>query len=61
MFLTYILPDSEGARIHEAREISDALDVLQNSGHNEVDTARAYGASDDFLGQKTSSAVPRIA
>ncbi|KID84888.1 aldo/keto reductase [Metarhizium guizhouense ARSEF 977] len=44
--------DSEGARVHEAREISDALDVLQKSGHNEVDTARAYGASEDFLGQQ---------
>ncbi|EFY96173.1 aflatoxin b1-aldehyde reductase [Metarhizium robertsii ARSEF 23] len=43
--------DSEGACIHEAREISDALDVLQKSGHDEVDTARAYGASDDFFGQ----------
>lgn len=27
------------------------LDVLQNHGHNEIDTARVYGASEELLGE----------
>lgn len=27
------------------------LDVLQKHGHNEIDTARVYGASEEILGQ----------
>ncbi|OAA37405.1 Aldo/keto reductase [Metarhizium rileyi] len=42
---------SEGARIHEVKDICDVLDVLQKHGHNEIDTARVYGASEELLGQ----------
>ncbi|TWU71004.1 hypothetical protein ED733_001885 [Metarhizium rileyi] len=42
---------SEGARIHEVKDICDVLDVLQKHGHNEIDTARVYGASEELLGR----------
>lgn len=39
------------ARVHTVEDCSTILDVLQKHGHNEVDTARVYGASEELLGQ----------
>lgn len=41
----------EGARVHDVKDIASVLDVLQKHGHDEVDTARVYGASEELLGQ----------
>lgn len=37
--------------MHTVEDCSTILDVLQKHGHNEVDTARVYGASEELLGQ----------
>ncbi|KAF2464734.1 aflatoxin b1-aldehyde reductase [Lindgomyces ingoldianus] len=42
---------AEGARVHDTKDIASVLDVLQKHGHDEVDTARVYGASEELLGQ----------
>ncbi|KAF3762100.1 aldo/keto reductase [Cryphonectria parasitica EP155] len=42
---------TEVARVHDLRDFTIMLDMLQKSGYNEVDTARIYGASEELLGQ----------
>ena len=42
---------AEAARVHTVEDCSSVLDVLQKHGHNEIDTARVYGASEELLGQ----------
>ena len=41
------------ARVHTLEECAEILDVFQEFGHSEIDTARAYGggSSEKFLGQ----------
>lgn len=41
------------ARIHTLEESAEILDVFQQFGHSEIDTARVYGggSSERFLGQ----------
>jgi aflatoxin B1 aldehyde reductase len=42
---------AEGARIHSVEDVASVIDVLQQHGHNEIDTARVYGTSEALLGQ----------
>jgi hypothetical protein len=42
---------AEGARIHTVEDVATIIDVLQQHGHNEIDTARVYGTSEALLGQ----------
>ncbi|KAF9891127.1 hypothetical protein FE257_005063 [Aspergillus nanangensis] len=42
--MTFGKPDTLGARVHETSDAANILDVFQRHGHNEVDTARIYGA-----------------
>ncbi|RFU79639.1 aflatoxin b1 aldehyde reductase member 3 [Trichoderma arundinaceum] len=44
---------SNQARVHTLEECAEILDVFQQFGHSEVDTARVYGggSSERFLGQ----------
>ncbi|KUJ11678.1 Aldo/keto reductase [Mollisia scopiformis] len=42
---------AEIARVHDLKDCAALLDVLQKHGHNEVDTARVYGSSEELLGQ----------
>lgn len=44
-------PGAEGARIHTVEDVASVIDVLQQHGHNEIDTARVYGTSEALLGQ----------
>lgn len=44
-------PGAEGARIHTVEDVTKIIDVLQQHGHNEIDTARVYGTSEALLGQ----------
>lgn len=37
--------------MHSLEDCASLLDVLQKHGHNEIDTARVYGASEELLGQ----------
>jgi len=43
---------ADQARVHTLPEASAILDIFQKHGHNEIDTARFYGAgsSEEFLG-----------
>lgn len=51
--LDILTPNSgaEGARIHTVEDVASVVDVLQQHGHNEIDTARVYGTSEALLGQ----------
>jgi aflatoxin B1 aldehyde reductase len=42
----------EQARVHDLKEAGAILDIFQKYGHNEIDSARAYGAgsSEEMLG-----------
>lgn len=42
---------AEAARLFNLEDCGAVLDVLQKHGHNEIDTARVYGASEELLGQ----------
>lgn len=44
---------AEQARVHDLKDCSAILDVLQKFGHNEIDSARTYGggSSEEYLGQ----------
>jgi len=44
-------PGAEGARIHTVSDVAAVINVLQQHGHNEIDTARVYGTSEALLGQ----------
>ena len=44
-------PGAEGARIHTVDDVASVIDILQQHGHNEIDTARVYGTSEALLGQ----------
>ncbi len=37
--------------MHTLEDCASVLDILQKHGHNEVDTARVYGTSEEMLGQ----------
>jgi aflatoxin B1 aldehyde reductase len=52
LILTHI-PDTLGARVHTAEEASEIIDIFQQHGHNEIDTARVYGngSSEEALAQ----------
>ncbi|KAA1472009.1 Aldo/keto reductase [Dentipellis sp. KUC8613] len=45
--------DQELTRVHDVKSVEAILDVFQQHGHTEVDTARTYGGgtSEEFLGQ----------
>lgn len=49
---TFGKPGAEQSRVHDIETAKDILDVFQKHGHNEVDTARAYGvgSSEEMLG-----------
>ncbi|PLB50395.1 Aldo/keto reductase [Aspergillus steynii IBT 23096] len=42
--MTFGKPDTLGARVHNTQDAAKILDIFQSHGHNEVDTARIYGA-----------------
>ncbi|KAH8434849.1 aldo/keto reductase family protein [Aspergillus melleus] len=37
-------PDTLGARVHDTQDAAEILNVFESHGHNEIDTARIYGA-----------------
>ncbi|KAG1832668.1 Aldo/keto reductase [Suillus variegatus] len=51
--MTFGVEGSEGARVHELKDVETILDIFQSHGHNEVDTARiyAFGTSEEYLGK----------
>ncbi|KAA1472007.1 Aldo/keto reductase [Dentipellis sp. KUC8613] len=51
--MTFGVPGTEGARVHEVEDIEAILDVFQRHGHTEIDTARTYagGTSEELLGK----------
>ncbi|KAI5475648.1 hypothetical protein MNV49_001065 [Pseudohyphozyma bogoriensis] len=51
--MTFGAEGTPGARIHTAAELETVLDVFQQAGHSEVDTARGYaaGTSEELLGK----------
>lgn len=42
--MSNVATDTLGARVHDIQETAEMLNVFQSHGHNEVDTARIYGA-----------------
>ncbi|KAK4543023.1 hypothetical protein LTR36_006021 [Oleoguttula mirabilis] len=50
--MTFGKEGAEQSRVHDLDTCSGILDVFQKHGHNEVDTARAYGegSSEEYLG-----------
>ncbi|KAJ8587980.1 Aldo/keto reductase [Rhizopogon salebrosus TDB-379] len=51
--MTFGVEGSEGARVHELKDVEAILDIFQSHGHNEIDTARlyAFGTSEEYLGK----------
>ncbi|KAF7371138.1 Aldo/keto reductase [Mycena sanguinolenta] len=51
--MTFGAPDTEGARVHNPKDIEAILDVFLKHGHRELDTARVYcgGTSEEYLGK----------
>ncbi|ETW77434.1 hypothetical protein HETIRDRAFT_37198 [Heterobasidion irregulare TC 32-1] len=51
--MTFGAPGTEGARVHDLKDVEAILDVFQKHGHIEVDTARTYcsGTSEEYLGK----------
>ncbi|KIJ69467.1 hypothetical protein HYDPIDRAFT_24304 [Hydnomerulius pinastri MD-312] len=51
--MTFGEEGTEGARVHDLDDVARMLDIFQAHGHNEVDTARIYGAgtSEEYLGK----------
>lgn len=50
--MTFGKEGAEQSRVHDLKTASAILDVFQKHGHNEIDTARAYGegSSETMLG-----------
>lgn len=50
---TFGKPGAEQSRVHDLSTAKAILDIFQSHGHNEVDTARAYGegTSEEMLGE----------
>lgn len=50
--MTFGVEGAEQARVHDLKAAGDILDAFQKHGHNEIDTARAYGngTSETMLG-----------
>jgi aflatoxin B1 aldehyde reductase len=51
--LIFHTPGVEQTRVHTLEETSAILDIFQEHGHKEIDTARYYGqgSSEEYLGQ----------
>ncbi|KAJ7208769.1 Aldo/keto reductase [Mycena haematopus] len=49
--MTFGAPGTDGARVHETKDIEAILDVFLKHGHRELDTARVYagGTSEAYL------------
>jgi len=51
--MTFGKEGTEGARVHDLKDVEGILDVFQKHGHTEIDTARTYtgGTSEEYLGE----------
>ncbi|KAH7930866.1 Aldo/keto reductase [Leucogyrophana mollusca] len=51
--MTFGEAGTEGARVHDIRDVEAILDIFQSHGHDEVDSARSYcgGTSEEYLGK----------
>ncbi|KAJ7122982.1 Aldo/keto reductase [Mycena epipterygia] len=51
--MTFGAPGTEGARVHDLKDVEAILDVFLKHGHREIDTARVYcaGTSEEYLGK----------
>jgi aflatoxin B1 aldehyde reductase len=51
--MTFGAPGTDGARVHEQKDIEAILDVFLKHGHRELDTARVYcaGTCEEYLGK----------
>ncbi|KAA1474652.1 Aldo/keto reductase [Dentipellis sp. KUC8613] len=51
--MTFGAPGKEGARVHDLKDVEAILDVFQEHGHTEIDTARVYcgGTCEEYLGR----------
>lgn len=51
--MTFGEEGTEGARVFTVKGVEELLDIFQNKGHNELDTARSYtaGTSEEMLGK----------
>ncbi|KAJ7330430.1 Aldo/keto reductase [Mycena albidolilacea] len=51
--MTFGAPGTEGARVHDLKDIEAILDVFLKHGHRELDTARVYcaGTCEEYLGK----------
>ncbi|KAJ6465205.1 Aldo/keto reductase [Mycena vitilis] len=51
--MTFGAPGTDGARVHDLKDIEAILDVFLQHGHRELDTARVYcaGTSEEYLGK----------
>ncbi|KAJ7236429.1 Aldo/keto reductase [Mycena haematopus] len=49
--MTFGAPGTDGARVHDPKDIEAILDVFLKHGHRELDTARVYagGTSEEYL------------
>ncbi|PQE17030.1 hypothetical protein CJF30_00003760 [Rutstroemia sp. NJR-2017a BBW] len=50
--MTFGLPGTLAARVHQVKDAAAIIDVFQKHGHTEVDSARGYGngTTEEFLG-----------
>jgi len=51
--MTFGAPGTDGARVHDVKDIEAILDVFLKHGHRELDTARVYswGTCEEYLGK----------
>ncbi|KJA27232.1 hypothetical protein HYPSUDRAFT_35849 [Hypholoma sublateritium FD-334 SS-4] len=51
--MTFGAPGTDGARVHDIKDVEAILDVFRSHGHTEIDTARVYcaGTSEEYLGK----------
>ncbi|PPQ66845.1 hypothetical protein CVT26_009624 [Gymnopilus dilepis] len=51
--MTFGEPGTEGARVHDIKDVEAILDIFRSHGHTEIDTARVYcaGTSEEYLGK----------
>jgi aflatoxin B1 aldehyde reductase len=51
--MTFGEEGTSGARVHNLDSVRAILDVFQQHGHDEIDTARTYsnGTSEEYLGK----------
>ncbi|RDB24124.1 Aflatoxin B1 aldehyde reductase member 3 [Hypsizygus marmoreus] len=51
--MTFGEPGTDGARVHDIKDVEAILDVFRSHGHTEIDTARVYakGTSEEYLGK----------